>query len=66
MTKLKTFPRQALRRQSAESAMIRKLEKDPSVNLINNKREMNTIYEKTFIPRVILKITNRPLPALLF
>ena len=46
MTKLKVFPRQPLKRQAAESALIRKLEKDASVNLINNKREMNTIYEK--------------------
>ena len=46
MTKLKNFPRQPLKRQAAESAKIRQLENDPKVTLINNKREMNSIYEK--------------------
>ena len=46
MEKIKSFPRNPLQRQAAESALIKKLKEDPKINLINNKMEMKTIMER--------------------
>ena len=46
MIKIKSFPRKPLQRQAAESAMIRKYDKDPNIQLINNKMEMKNVHEK--------------------